>query len=636
MTYYTPDYTGTDILYARTNDPYTLFESGQTIVFDVPIYSNSLKITTLDKNPVPLDEGVDYEFQPSDVDTTTMSRAKNADMSFDQQLVKSVTITRDASLLPVKVMMSYQQFYCTTPTAPVSAQTGTIDVTPDLMIDLIRRVGVCEQQTSIISDNAGIPTSYPNLLSFDINGVNQENIVSNEEWTVNTFSNQKVIRPLQGSFFKNSVTITANNQPLTPGVDFLILGINSAFTKLTTNTSGVFDLILITKPYAGTVKITYHAVGGDVTTTSVQSLYDNLYAVKSFLEASSFLTPDALQDVSAFKQIQNTVKSLEENMRVLLSGTSAKYGDTTNGTAIVKSIRANDTQMHWWNIATLYQVSGSSDIVVKDRMSLHIELVSNEYMADVDVAFDMNNADHPVTITARNVVMDPGFTLFGDVSNLTGVYPCMRVIWNKTSDNVSGAILQFGAALPGLSDSLAIEDRSGVESAWLLNTDVGSTDAPLTPSDNAVLLPDNATTWSSTGGASLSVAQTLQNTTGYLLTATSTLLSEMDDSVGAPASFTSSLPAYFRYTDITSVDVYTTDANNRVVKTSVPMYPALGSTTTVSGSAPIQISSTKDVGVISVTLAPSSDGASYSVTTRIFGTTTLADALALRYVIARI
>ena len=636
MTYYTPDYTGTDILYARKNDPYTLYESGQTIVFDVPIYSNTLSIVTLGKNPVTLSEGADYEFQTSDVDTTTMSRAKNSDTGFNRQLVKSVTITRSATLLPVKVMMSYQQFYCTTPTAPVAAQTGVIDVTPDLMIDLIRRVGVCEQQTSVIADNSGIPTSYPNLLAFDINGVNTDNVVSNEGWTVNTFSNQKVIRPLQGSFFKDSVSITAANQPLTPGVDYLILGVNSAHTKLTTNTSGIFDLILITKQYAGDILLTYHAVGGDVSTTSVQSLYDNLYAVKSFLEASSFLTPDALQDVSTFKQLQNTVKSLEENMRVLLSGTSAKYGDTTNGTAIVKSIRANNTQMHWWNIATLYQVSGSSDIVIKDRISLHIELVSNSYMADVDIAFDMDNNDHPVTITARNVVMNPGFSLFGNVSNLTGVYPCMRVIWNKTSDNVSGAVLQFGAALPGLSDSLAIEDRSGVESSWMLITDTGTTSAPLTPSDNAVLLPDNATTWSSSGGASVSVAQTLQNRTGYLLVATSTLLSEMDDSVGAPAAFTSSLPTYFRYSDISTVDVYTTDVNGRVVKTSVPMYPSLSSSSTIIGSSPIQISSTSDVGVIEISLALSSDGSSYSVSTRIHGTTTIVDALALRYLIAQI
>lgn len=633
MTYYLPDYTGVDPNYLRSNEPYTLFLSGQTIVFDVPIYTDSLVITTVGKKPTTLVLNTDYQFNTSDIDTTTMSRAKNADSGFSQTLARSVTI----NTVPAtpQVLMSYQQFYSTTPTAPVSSTTGSIDLTPDLIIDLVRRVGVCEQQSALVLDSSGITSSYPKLLDFDIDGTNTANIITDETWTVNTFGNQKVIRPLQGSFFKDSVTITANGSVLTYGTDYLVLGVNNALTKLTANTSGIFDLILITKAYAGTVSVTYHAVGGEVTTTSVQSLYDNLYGLKNFLEASSFLTSDGLQDVSLIKQMQIALSKLEDNVRILMSGTNTKYGQTTNGTAISKSIRANDTQLHWWNIATLYQVSGSTDIAIKDRMSLHIELVGSGYMADVDVAFDMNSTAHPATITARNVVMDPGFTLFGDISSTTGIYPVMRIIWNKTTDNITGAILQIGLALPGLSDTLAIEDRSGVESAWLLDTTSGSIGTPLTPSDDAVLLPDQSSTWSSSGGISLQYSQTLQNSTGYALLATSTLFSEMDDSVGAAQTFSSNLPLYFKYQDIKELEVVTTDINGHVVITPVKMYPITNSTG-IHGSAAISISSTKDLGVIDITVVEASDGNEFSVSTRIYGTTTIADSISLRYLIARI
>lgn len=638
MTYYNPDYTGQDPDYKRTNDIYTLFETGQKIDFEVPIYSDptTFSITTLGKTPVSLVLGTDYEINSDDVATTAMSRARNANSAFTQQLIKSITIIRPQTALPITVSMTYQQFYCTTPTAPVASGTGNIDVTPDLMVDLWRRVGVCEQQTTAIADSIALPDSYPQLLAFDINGANTDNVVTGEVWTVNTFGNQKVIRPLQGAFFKNSVSLSVGSTPLVPGTDYLILGVNAALTKLTSNTSGIYDLILITKPYAGQVTInSYHAVGGKVTNDTVQSLYSNLYSVKSFLETSAFLTANSLQDVTIIKQMQLGISDLEDKVRILLNGTSAKYGQTTNGVAVSKSIRANDTKIHWWTIASLYTVTGSTTIVTKDRMSLHVELVSSGYMADVDVAFDMSNAARPATITARNVVMDPGFTLFGEVSSVTGVVPMMRVVWNLTSDNVTGAFLQIGLALPGLADTLAIEDRSGVESAWLLDTTTGST-SPLTPSDDAFVLPDGASVWSASGGSSTSTMRVLQNDSGFLALATSTAFTAFDDSVGKAYSFDCALPEYFDLASIKSIDVYTTDVNNVVAKTTLPVVGDLVTSGNVDAKAPIMISSSKDVGVAQATIAPSTSAAGYIITFRIFGTTTISDGINLRYLIANV
>ncbi len=630
--YYLPDLTGQNSAYARTGDIYTLYETNQKILFTpwAPIYATSLVITTTDGTGTLLALNVDYVVNTDDIDTTTISRAKNGSPGFNKILLKSITIIRNTNLLPLQVAMAYQQFYLTTPTSPVATGSGEIDVTPDLLIDMLRRITAVEQTASMVPSVLSSSSATPLLLDYDINGILPANVISGEVHLVNTFGTNKVIRPIQGAFFKGSVSITAGGNPLVQDTDYIVISIDIGRTKVTTDTSGIYNLILLTVGYAGSVTIGYHAVGGEVSVQDLTAVYGQTKAITDFLNTAGFVTSESLPDTTAFQNLVNIVNKVETQVRSLLSG-QPTYGDTTTGTTVPKQIRANDTNLHWWTIATLYQVAGSNSIVQADRISLHIQLSSQQYLADVDVAFDINNQNCPLTTEAHNVVYDPGFQLYGLINALPSPVPMIRAIYNTTQNNVTGVILQIGLSLPGLTDTLTIEDRSGVESCWLLNLNKGSVSSPILPSDDAVILPDGISAWSSTGTTSIQLAQTLQNSTGYLVFAGSARLTLMDDA--APVSvyaLPNSLPDYFRVQDIKSLNVHMMDVNGNTYLSTIPM---CGSISTIRrGVAMIPLSAGDTAGLLEVDI--SNAASPITVTTRVHGQAVIADALAIRYVVA--
>ncbi len=630
--YYLPDLTGQNPEYARIGDIYTLYETNQKIFFTPwsPIYASSLSVVTTDGTGTPLVLGVDYVVNTDDIDTTTVSRAKNGSPGFNSVLLKSITITRNANLLPLQVAMAYQEFYLTTPSSPIATGSGEIDVTPDLLIDMLRRITAVEQTAAMVPSVLSSSSATPLLLDYDINGILPANVVSGEIHLVNTFGTNKVIRPVQGAFFKDSVSITAGGNPLVQNTDYLVISIDLGRTKVTTNTSGIYNLILLTVGYAGSVTIGYHAVGGEVSVQDLTAVYGQTKAITDFLNTAGFVTSESLPDTTAFQNLVNIVKNVETQVRSLLSG-QPTYGDTTTGTTVPKQIRANDTNLHWWTIATLYQVAGSTDIVQADRISLHIQLSSQQYLADIDVAFDINNLNCPLTAEAHNVIYDPGFQLYGVVNALPSPVPMIRAIYNTTQNNVTGVALQIGLSLPGLTDTLTIEDRSGIESCWLLNLNKGSVSTPILPSDDAVILPDGISVWSSTGTTSVQIAQTLQNSTGYLLYAGQVKLTLMDDS--APTSsyaLPNSLPNYFRVQDIKSLNVHLMDVSGNTYLSTIPM---CGNTsTTRRGVAMIPVSAGDAAGLLEVDI--DSATSPITVSTRVYGQAVIADALAIRYIIA--
>jgi hypothetical protein len=262
-------------------------------------------------------------------------------------------------------------------------------------------------------------------------------------------------------------------------------------------------------------------------------------------------------------------------------------------------------------------------------MSLHVEMVGTKYQADIDVAVNITNLNNPVTITATNVTYDPGFVPFGTINALIPMAPQMRVIWNPTVNNVSGILLQIGLSLAGLTDTIAIEDRSGVQSGWLLNTTTGSTSTPILPSDNVITLPDGASIWNNGTAGSTSVTQTLQNSTGFLLSASQVAFTSMDlASSSKQAAFVVNLPSSFRIQDIKMVKALVTDAYANQYQFNIPM---LWNGTLLHGSVVVPLGHTNNLGVIDLTYNPT---ASSPLVMAIFGTSTTADAFSVRYLIA--
>ena len=644
MTYKIPDLTGTDPNYAVKNDVTMMVTSGSQLCFQESIYSKSLVITPFGSD-TPLVQGTDYNFTNQDIDYTTMAKAMASDPSWDNQLVKSFTVLRPQANLPLKISMSYQYFYLVTPTVPITNASGTVDFNPDVAAMLINNVASLQQIINSPTASAGFTTQKPVILQYDINETNPNNVISDEVWSIDTFNGKSTIFPVQGPFFRDSVSISlTGNSGVTPtqlveGTDYLCLGFNPVLTSLSTNNSGIYMLIKILKQFSGQVSVTYHAVGGEVTSNTVGLLAENIEDIKTYLSNTYFLTQQSLSDSPTIKTIQQQIQELNAKMRAQVE--NATYGDSTNGVTVVKQIRATNTDEHWFTIASLYQVAASPTPVLTDHdgMNLHVQMKNACYMADVSISFNRNNPNYPFSVNVTNMIGEPGFVLWGNTNTTSTIYPKWRVVYNQDPNAFTGAYLQLGMSLPQLTETLTIEDRSGVQSTWILNTETGTNAAPLTPQDNGFKLPDGQSVWSSTTTNSMSVsyAQMAQNSTGYMVLAGAYNLSSFNNSNASPFSQTSLIPNTFLLKDIKRLDLWFTDSTtSSKFRLEVPMVYTASSYSTMGGVlVPVSTQNANSTPLwLVVTLTSSVGGVTINIT--MTGNTSTTDVIALRYVIAHV
>lgn len=627
-TQYVPDFTGANPDYVRINDPYTLGTANARIELPT-FFADSLTITAIDGSGTVLVKGTDYDIEQQDYDYTAMARAQNARSTFSAILANHVTILRPQAQLPIKVVMGYQQFYLPAGVVPMSAGVGSVNITPEWFADISRRMSAFEQIVAKVQNPGAGTTATPRFLQFDINGTTDANVIKGEIQTVNTYNGVRVIRPVQGSFFKDSVSIVdGSGNTLVADTDYVIFSFNAKKTQETLNTSGIYDLILISTDYQGDVGLTYRAVGGDVTVYDIAAVYTAVQGIETYLNNTQYVSSDALPDEPVIRQMLATINKLQDNMRILLTNGSPKYGAATSGTTVSKQIAAKNTGLHWYNIATLYQVPGATDIVTADRFSCHIQLVKANLIADVDVAVNMGSARNPVSISARNVVMDTGFTLFGDAdSTQTKFAPRFRVVWDQVT-GVAGITLQMGVYLPSLNDVLVVEDNSGLESCWMLDSTGGNSQV-IDPNDTGFLLPDGKTVWAGSG-TSASYSRMITGDVGVPL-----FVGQMDFSAvtnpSAGFSITNSYGQYVDFKSIKKIKAYFSAPGGNVHSVDLDVFPA---TTSVAGTYRAEgIIPTSDVGDTSLfrmTIDPTSD-ASNAFTAYITGVA--ATGYSLRYLI---
>jgi hypothetical protein len=600
-----PDLTGANSQYYHPDDRYAAYVSGQQVIFDQTLYQQGLIITP-DGSETPWVYGTDWSVTESDIDTDTMTQAVAMLPSFSLTLLKSITILHAQADLPLFLNIASQSYYPRPENMPPLPDAN--NALTALLEGIIARITELENEVTRVTVTTSGSPGTPKLLAWDIDGTNSANLIATETYTVNTFGGQSTIRPIQGSFFKDSLVLSVNGQTLTAGTDYQAVGLNSAKTTRTKNASGIYDFILLTYDYAGPVQVTYHAVGGDASVEDLSAVYQNIQNVQAFLTNTGFLTSDQLVTSPAMQNIINKLCGLENQMRVLLSGTP-DYGDSTNGVATKKFLRAPDTGLHWYTIAKLYQVLGSTDVVHKDRMDLHLQLVNALMMMDVSIAFDLDNTRDPLTVNARNIVQDVQFTSYGTLDTPANVtVPQFRVIWDAPSVYVSGAYLQIGLNLPNLTETLAIEDSSGMESCWILDTTTGSSGTPLTNNDTDLVLPDGSSAWGSSNSSATSAVKTMPNELGYLAWNGSQNLKTMDTTTGKQ-TLTNTLPAFFLIQDITEIVAELQDSTNNPMRV---IFPMTGTSTTARRGigmvftgdgllpVPMEVSLTVAAGVITL------------------------------------
>lgn len=293
MTMYSiPDLTGADPVYSVSTDIYTIFTNPMKIVFNIPVYLDSLIITV---GGVILTRGTDWTV--AEEDYTTMSKMKNISINFSSILIRSVNIISSRAR-PYQISCSYQQIFRNNQN--VNAMSGLA----------------------------------PKLLPIDSNKTNTDNVIT-ESQVINTFNNQNLIIPSCGAFFADSVIVRLPTTPLTTlvnGTDYIVVGCDVQKTRTTNVTAGVYTAILLTRPYAGRVNVTYHAYGGVVTLADLTAMYQTINNVISFLTTNTFLSPESLGTNPVILSILTQLATINLS---LLGGSGGTISDSAMTTYIL-------------------------------------------------------------------------------------------------------------------------------------------------------------------------------------------------------------------------------------------------------------------------------------------------------------
>ena len=502
----TPDFTMEEECCKQENDARVVFKEGQVISFATPIYGETLDITILGTVTRSFVRGVDWVVAEEDLDTDTLSRLKLQEPTFDEEVIKSIHVTR--SILEgtqLTVAMTYQQVY------PIRSQKILLNNQPivwtaDLAKEMIEDLSYLKALTAPTQSIFGVPrATSPRLLEEDPYKENVDNMVSDEIHAINVPNNKMYVHPIAGAFFKDSLKVEyvystdEPNKVLVEGEDYLVCGCDRAKTAATTNIEGVYDFIYFLKPYVGDVSISYWAYGGIPTLYDQQTMEESINNIINHLNEINAVTPSTLNAVPAFRALSHEVFHLREDMRRLTQDGRATYGDVTSGMTLKKKLVATDSDTHWWTIATLYKVdtqSGSSEVMTAEEFIFKYASLNTNMMFTCAVDVNLNREDRVLEVSLINDCSPKGFTPFESYDHIEMIpRPQLRVIYNTNDQMNSGVALQIGLKLSGVyEDYIAIEDLSGKESAWKLVED-DTTATTGNYQDDLVVLPNDAHVW---------------------------------------------------------------------------------------------------------------------------------------------
>lgn len=492
------DLTGTDELYLISDQRYIVFKSNQVIELPGAAYPNTIRVNKVVNGFAVEMSSNTWTINTSDIDYTAISKAKLVDEDFNVELVKSITMLQIPSP-QYEISVSYQQLEINHILANLNDDTD-ITFSPELLLDIVQNISYLRNMTApITSTEAGESTtsntSY--ILPEDITGESETNLVTDEEHTVNVPNNIQVIRPVQGAFFRDSLIVKSNGLPLVLNTDYVIGGLDISKTKQSIETGGVYRHIYIIAPIVGNVVLQYQAFGGEPTSRNITTIQNNVDRLYRLLTSFQFLTSATIGQTDVINALIQRITSVEERMRLLTTTGSPSYLDKTNGIARLYKLGVTDTNKHWFNIATLYTVAGSEDVITSDRVCYRIQTLESKLMFDVYISVNIYDEINPISVDVVADLSNTGYEPFKNYDDLDyRVIPEFRVIWNDIADERSGAILQIGVALKNIVvETIVIEDNSGNESCWILEPESSTN---LTHKDNIVALPDGTSIWSNT------------------------------------------------------------------------------------------------------------------------------------------
>jgi hypothetical protein len=516
--YCTPDLTGQDPAYLKDNDTYIIHKDRQKIDFDEPVFLDSIVIHMLDNlgtASYTLIRGIDWQTESADIADTAISRMKVYDEYFDKDLVNSIRITKPF-VSEYRICMEYQKLYPENIKRSL-LNSNMLEVTPDLIGSMLENIEYLSMITRSVADTDSLHEGQPMLFQLDIHKENPHNYVEHEIHEINVLENRNIVKPIGGSFFKDSVKVRIKDDPnyLELGRDYLIFRNNLSKTASTSNVSGVYDFIYINREYVGKIEVSYHAYGGDATVYDVTELNTKCNNILNYLTDSSFLTSASLGTAPAIAALRDKVLELEDDMRKLLSG-QASYGDVSDGKAILKKITAADDELHWYTLAELYKVDGSNDIIISDRMQFRLKTLKTNMMFDAIISVNLSNETNKFHVDLLSEHYDKGFIPYEDYSNINNIIrPQLRIVYNTDDIENSGVLLQLGMEFKGfIEETVVVEDLSGKECCWKLVT---PPDTAVGPEDDTIPLPNSEQVYDSLNPDSISISTLVPFKDGYIV-----------------------------------------------------------------------------------------------------------------------
>lgn len=489
-----PDPTGNSPRYQTANDIRNIYRANMVVAFiHGGIFLDSVKIVSATNDADVWTRGIDWDIDETCYDDYATSEALNADPSFAKTLINKLLI-KTARPLPIRVVLSYQNYWDVN-RWNIPGIGDPLQFDPDMLSYLLSTTAKLTQQVatvqSVTSASDAVPAFYPE----DIHEENPANVIAKETHSVNTSTGMVLIQPVNGPFFRDSVGLSINGTALVEGTDYEVDSLDIIRTKRSRNTSGIYRGILIISPQAGSVDITYHAVGGVITQSDYQAMWDRQQDIITFLNGMDIVTGDTLSLTPIMKTVLWRLDQQDEKMRRLLANPNPS--NATSGVSVQKVFTATDSKLHWFDIATLYKVVDGGPTVVADCFKGRVFLPGLNVAWTFTVEANLNQAAEPFTFSTQSLLVNPGVASDGTLSTTTPVYPILRAVWNSLT---SGIILQIGLANPNLTENPVIEDLSTAESCWILdqsNPVIAGQPAPASTvvHDSGFVLPDGASVW---------------------------------------------------------------------------------------------------------------------------------------------
>lgn len=504
------DLTGEDVLYKREGITRIIYKENQKVVFDTPMFADSIIVTRIGDPNVRLIKEEGWTIQDDDEDVSMTAQILVADNAFDKQLIKSITIL-EYPYVNFQISIDGQSLY----KDQLAANMDIVEWTPQLAQSIIQKVSEHSVLLNPLSNQIAEAFGELTLLAVDAHCENGLNVITGEEHEVNVPGGRHTIIPVNGSFFRDteSLTVVDTGNPLIRDVDYQVINCNLMKTQSSSYVRGVYDAIVVNTSVTGRISINYHAYGGTVSQSDVAQVIAYVSGLMNFQRENSFLSSANLPGVPYLISLKERICQLEENMRILTSIGRPTYADKTNRTAVLKAINSPDDNIHWYNVASLYRVDGSSEDHLIDRTTIRFRTLHSKLMFEAN--FSLNLIDEVFKVHSISDLNPIAYTPMTDYSNIDNqIIPQFRVIYNDNVEVRSGAILQIGLRLPSvLTETLAVEDLSGDESCWILTP---QSDITINPQDDQVILPASAHIWDEASASSVMLQGVFGNDNGYL------------------------------------------------------------------------------------------------------------------------